>query len=173
MPDADKLVARGRQSVAPYNRCAIILKCGCACLMTWEQRRCTWLNAVHTSWMWEWLYLLFEQCVVFQHYYTLPDQTCLNCGLFVCFYCFRQCKEHSHHNPSYHSQSGARPHDSHSRGGVNAERQPSSPPLRRQRHDTDSSDGGSPAPRKGVSHKTAPAGVTQSHRRRHDTDSDN
>ncbi|XP_003975427.1 multiple myeloma tumor-associated protein 2 [Takifugu rubripes] len=84
----------------------------------------------------------------------------------------RQRKEHSHHNPSYHSQSGARPHDSHSRGGANAERQPSSPPLRRQRHDTDSSDGGSPAPRKGVSHKTAPAGVTQSHRRRHDTDSD-
>ncbi|CAF98440.1 unnamed protein product [Tetraodon nigroviridis] len=84
----------------------------------------------------------------------------------------RQRKEHSHPNPSYysHSQSGARPHDSHSRGGGSAE--PSSSPRRRQRHDTDSSDGGSPAPHKGVSYKTAPAGDTQSHRRRHDTDSD-
>lgn len=105
-------------------------------------------------------------------YHTVPDPTCLSCGLFVCFYCCRQRKEHSHHNPSYYSQSGARPHDSHSRGGVNAERQPSSSPRRRQRHDTDSSDGGSPAPRKGVSYKTAPAGDRQSHRRRHDTDSD-
>ncbi|XP_045907725.1 multiple myeloma tumor-associated protein 2 [Micropterus dolomieu] len=76
----------------------------------------------------------------------------------------RQRKDHHHHNPSYHSQSGARPHDSHSRGGAKAERQ--------QWHDTDSSDGGSPVPRNPVSHKTAPAGATQSHRRRHDTDSD-
>uniref|UniRef100_H3CSU1 Chromosome 1 open reading frame 35 n=1 Tax=Tetraodon nigroviridis TaxID=99883 RepID=H3CSU1_TETNG len=73
-------------------------------------------------------------------------------------------------NRKSHSQSGARPHDSHSRGGGSAE--PSSSPRRRQRHDTDSSDGGSPAPHKGVSYKTAPAGDTQSHRRRHDTDSD-
>ncbi|XP_040026372.1 multiple myeloma tumor-associated protein 2 [Gasterosteus aculeatus] len=84
----------------------------------------------------------------------------------------RQRKDHHHHNPSYHSQSGARPHDSHSRGGAKAERQPSHPHHRRQRHDTDSSDGGSPVPRNPVSHKTAPAGGTQSHRRRHDTDSD-
>ncbi|KAL7387593.1 hypothetical protein ABVT39_025841 [Epinephelus coioides] len=84
----------------------------------------------------------------------------------------RQRKDHHHHNPSYHSQSGARPHDSHSRGGAKAERQPSYPHHRRQRHDTDSSDGGSPVPRNPVSHKMAPAGTTQSHRRRHDTDSD-
>ncbi|XP_059199839.1 multiple myeloma tumor-associated protein 2 [Centropristis striata] len=84
----------------------------------------------------------------------------------------RQRKDHHHHNPSYHSQSGARPHDSHSRGGAKGERQPSHPHHRRHRHDTDSSDGGSPVPRNPVSHKTAPAGATQSHRRRHDTDSD-
>nr|XP_046264948.1 multiple myeloma tumor-associated protein 2 [Scatophagus argus]XP_046264949.1 multiple myeloma tumor-associated protein 2 [Scatophagus argus]XP_046264950.1 multiple myeloma tumor-associated protein 2 [Scatophagus argus] len=84
----------------------------------------------------------------------------------------RQKKDHHHHNPSYHSQSGARPHDSHSRGGAKAERQPSNPHHRQQRHDTDSSDGGSPVPRNPVSHKTAPAGAAQSHRRRHDTDSD-
>ncbi|XP_074544677.1 multiple myeloma tumor-associated protein 2 [Halichoeres trimaculatus] len=84
----------------------------------------------------------------------------------------RHRKDHHHHNPSYHSQSGARPHDSHSRGGAKAERYPSHPHHRQQRHDTDSSDGGSPVPRNPVSHKTAPAGATQSHRRRHDTDSD-
>ncbi|CAJ1072461.1 multiple myeloma tumor-associated protein 2 [Xyrichtys novacula] len=84
----------------------------------------------------------------------------------------RQRKDHHHHNPSYHSQSGARPHDSHSRGGAKAERQPTYPHHRQQRHDTDSSDGGSPVPRYPVSHKTAPAGAAQSHRRRHDTDSD-
>lgn len=84
----------------------------------------------------------------------------------------RRRKDHHHHNPSYHSQSGARPHDSHSRGGAKAERQPPYPHHRHQRHDTDSSDGGSPVPRNPVSHKTAPAGATQSHRRRHDTDSD-
>uniref|UniRef100_G3PZK9 Chromosome 1 open reading frame 35 n=1 Tax=Gasterosteus aculeatus TaxID=69293 RepID=G3PZK9_GASAC len=94
-------------------------------------------------------------------------------SLIVCFLLlYRQRKDHHHHNPSYHSQSGARPHDSHSRGGAKAERQPSHPHHRRQRHDTDSSDGGSPVPRNPVSHKTAPAGGTQSHRRRHDTDSD-
>ncbi|KAM9322616.1 multiple myeloma tumor-associated protein 2 [Pholidichthys leucotaenia] len=81
-------------------------------------------------------------------------------------------KDHHHHNPSYHSQSGARLHDSHSRGGAKAERQPSHPHHRRQRHDTDSSDGGSPVPRNPSSHKKAPAGSTQSHRQRHDTDSD-
>ncbi|XP_031149894.1 multiple myeloma tumor-associated protein 2 [Sander lucioperca] len=85
----------------------------------------------------------------------------------------RQRKDHHHHNPSYYSQSGARPHDSHSRGGAKAEQRPSYPHHRQQRHDTDSSDGGSPVPRNPVSHKTAPAGATQSHRRRHDTDSDN
>lgn len=84
----------------------------------------------------------------------------------------RQKKDHHHHNPSYHSQSGARPHDSHSRGGAKAEWQPPYPHHRRQRHDTYSSDGGSPVPRNPVTHKTAPAGATQSHRRRHDTDSD-
>uniref|UniRef100_A0A3B5ML25 Chromosome 1 open reading frame 35 n=1 Tax=Xiphophorus couchianus TaxID=32473 RepID=A0A3B5ML25_9TELE len=81
-------------------------------------------------------------------------------------------KDHHHHNPSYHSQSGARPHDSHSREGAKAERQPSRPRHRRQRHDTDSSDGGSPARSNSAFHKKAPAGATQSHRRRHDTDSD-
>ncbi|CAK6957610.1 multiple myeloma tumor-associated protein 2 [Scomber scombrus] len=84
----------------------------------------------------------------------------------------RHRKDHHHHNPSYHSQSGARPHDSHSRGGAKAERQPSYPHHRQQRHDTDSSDGGSPVPRNPASHKTAPGGATQSHKRRHDTDSD-
>lgn len=84
----------------------------------------------------------------------------------------RQRKDHHHHNPSYVSQSGARPHDSHSRGGAKAERQRFDPHHRRQRHDTDSSDGGSPVPRNPSSHKKAPAGATQSHRRRHDTDSD-
>uniref|UniRef100_A0A3Q3MG12 Chromosome 1 open reading frame 35 n=1 Tax=Mastacembelus armatus TaxID=205130 RepID=A0A3Q3MG12_9TELE len=84
----------------------------------------------------------------------------------------RKRKDHHHHNPSYHSQSGARSHDSHSRAGAKAERQPSYPHHRQQRHDTDSSDGGSPVPRKPASHKTAPAGATQSHRQRHDTDSD-
>ncbi|KAI3374306.1 hypothetical protein L3Q82_006144 [Scortum barcoo] len=84
----------------------------------------------------------------------------------------RRRKDHHHHNPSYHSQSGARSHDSHSRAGAKAEQQPSYPHHRQQRHDTDSSDGGSPVPRNPVSHKTAPAGATQSHRRRHDTDSD-
>ncbi|XP_047444798.1 multiple myeloma tumor-associated protein 2 [Mugil cephalus] len=79
---------------------------------------------------------------------------------------------HHHHNPSYPSQSGARPHDSHSRGGAKAEREPSHPHHRKQRHDTDSSDGGSPVPRNPASHKKAPAGAGQSHRRRHDTDSD-
>ncbi|XP_069013690.1 multiple myeloma tumor-associated protein 2 [Embiotoca jacksoni] len=84
----------------------------------------------------------------------------------------RHRKDHHHHNPSYHSQSGARPHDSHSRGGAKAERQPSHPHHRQQRHDTDSSDGGSPVPRNPAIHKKAPAGAAQSHRRRHDTDSD-
>uniref|UniRef100_A0A3Q0SWX0 Chromosome 1 open reading frame 35 n=1 Tax=Amphilophus citrinellus TaxID=61819 RepID=A0A3Q0SWX0_AMPCI len=84
----------------------------------------------------------------------------------------RHRKDHHHHNPSYHSQSGARPRDSHSRGGAKAERQPSDPHHRRQRHDTDSSDGGSPVSRSPASLKKAPAGATQSHRRRHDTDSD-
>ncbi|KAM9789981.1 multiple myeloma tumor-associated protein 2 [Neosynchiropus ocellatus] len=76
----------------------------------------------------------------------------------------RHKKDHPHHNPSRRRQSGARPHDSHSRGGARAERL--------QRHDTDSSDGGSPVPRNPGSHRTAPGGATQSHRRRHDTDSD-
>ncbi|XP_008432513.1 multiple myeloma tumor-associated protein 2 [Poecilia reticulata] len=84
----------------------------------------------------------------------------------------RHRKDHHHHNPSYHSQSGARPHDSHSREGAKAERQPSRPRHRRQRHDTDSSDGGSPTRSNSAFHKKAPAGATQSHRRRHDTDSD-
>ncbi|KAF0046853.1 hypothetical protein F2P81_000486 [Scophthalmus maximus] len=85
----------------------------------------------------------------------------------------RHRKDHHHHNPSYHSQSGARPHDSHSRGGAKAEREPSYPYHRQQRHDTDSSDGGSPpVSRNPASRKMAPAGATQSHRRRHDTDSD-
>lgn len=85
----------------------------------------------------------------------------------------RHRKDHHHHNPSYHSQSGARPRDSHSRGGAKAERQPSDPHHRWQRHDTDSSDGGSPVSRNPASLKKAPAGAIQSHRRRHDTDSDN
>ncbi|XP_053740016.1 multiple myeloma tumor-associated protein 2 [Synchiropus splendidus] len=73
----------------------------------------------------------------------------------------RHKKDHHHHNPSQRSQSGARPHDSHSRGA-----EP------HQRHDTDSSDGGSPVARNPGSHRTAPGGAAQSHRRRHDTDSD-
>lgn len=85
----------------------------------------------------------------------------------------RRRKDHHHHNPSCLSQSGARPHDSHSRGGAKAERHPPSPQRRHQRHDTDSSDGGSKVPRHRASHKAAPAATTQSHRRRHDTDSDN
>uniref|UniRef100_A0A3Q3WU84 Multiple myeloma tumor-associated protein 2-like N-terminal domain-containing protein n=1 Tax=Mola mola TaxID=94237 RepID=A0A3Q3WU84_MOLML len=76
--------------------------------------------------------------------------------LFLC----RQRREHHRHNVSHHSQSGARPHDSHSKRGAKAERQ--------QRHDTDASDEGSPTPRK----PAAPASATQSHRQRHDTDSD-
>ncbi|KAG7526894.1 hypothetical protein JOB18_046679 [Solea senegalensis] len=85
----------------------------------------------------------------------------------------RHRKDHHHHNPSYRSQSGARPHDSHSRGGAKAEREPSHPYHRQRQHDTDSSDGGSPVSRNPASHKMAPAGAAQSHRRRHDTDSDN
>lgn len=84
----------------------------------------------------------------------------------------RHRKDHHHHNPSYHSQSGARPHDSYSREGAKAERQPSRPRHQRQRHDTDSSDGGSPGRSNSALHKKAPADATQSHRRRHDTDSD-
>uniref|UniRef100_A0A3Q2EHX3 Chromosome 1 open reading frame 35 n=1 Tax=Cyprinodon variegatus TaxID=28743 RepID=A0A3Q2EHX3_CYPVA len=84
----------------------------------------------------------------------------------------RHRKDHHHHNPSYHSQSGARPHDSHSREGAKAERQPSRPHHRRHRHDTDTSDRGSPARSNSAFHKKAPAGATQSQRRRHDTDSD-
>ncbi|XP_067108569.1 multiple myeloma tumor-associated protein 2 isoform X1 [Osmerus mordax] len=85
----------------------------------------------------------------------------------------RRRKDHHHHNPSCRSQSGARPNDSHSRGGAKAEHYLPSPQRRHQRHDTDSSDGGSPVPRNRASHKAAPAAPTQSHRRRHDTDSDN
>ncbi|XP_051944517.1 multiple myeloma tumor-associated protein 2 [Hippocampus zosterae] len=81
-------------------------------------------------------------------------------------------KDHHHPNPSYRSQSGARPHDSHSRGGPKAQQQPPRPHHRQQRHDTDTSDGGSPVPRNPSGHKTAPSGAAQSHRRRHDTDSD-
>ncbi|XP_068605409.1 multiple myeloma tumor-associated protein 2 isoform X2 [Brachionichthys hirsutus] len=84
----------------------------------------------------------------------------------------RQRKDHHHHNPSYHSQTGARLHDNHSSREAKAERQPPDPQPRRQRHDTDSSDGGSPVPRNPVSHKSAPAGVKQNHRQRHDTESD-
>ncbi|KAM6948707.1 multiple myeloma tumor-associated protein 2 [Aplochiton taeniatus] len=84
----------------------------------------------------------------------------------------RHRKDHHHHNPSCRSQSGARPHDSHSRGGAKAERPPATPQRRQQRHDTDSSDRGSPVPRNRASHKAAPAAHTQSRRRRHDTDSD-
>lgn len=36
----------------------------------------------------------------------------------------RRRKDHHHHNPSCRSQSGARPHDSHSRGGAKGERHP-------------------------------------------------
>uniref|UniRef100_A0A3P9J250 Chromosome 1 open reading frame 35 n=1 Tax=Oryzias latipes TaxID=8090 RepID=A0A3P9J250_ORYLA len=87
--------------------------------------------------------------------------------------CKRQRKDHHHHhNPSYRSQSGARPRDSHSRGGAKAEQQPSHPHRRHKRHDTDSSDGGSPARSNPATHKKAPADAKQSHRRRHDTDSD-
>ncbi|XP_076000947.1 multiple myeloma tumor-associated protein 2 [Genypterus blacodes] len=85
----------------------------------------------------------------------------------------RRKDHHHHHNPSCHSQSGARPHDSHSRRGAKAEPHPTYPHHRRQQRDTDSSDRGSPVPRNPASHKMAPAGVAQSHRRRHDTDSDN
>uniref|UniRef100_A0A3Q2YEE6 Chromosome 1 open reading frame 35 n=1 Tax=Hippocampus comes TaxID=109280 RepID=A0A3Q2YEE6_HIPCM len=81
-------------------------------------------------------------------------------------------KDHHHPNPSYRSQSGARPHDSHSRGGPKAQQQPPRPHHRQQRHDTDTSDGGSPVPCNPSGHKTAPGGAAQSHRRRHDTDSD-
>ncbi|XP_037133099.1 multiple myeloma tumor-associated protein 2 [Syngnathus acus] len=81
-------------------------------------------------------------------------------------------KDHHHRNPSYRSQSGARPYDSHSRGGPKAQQQPPRPHQRAQRHDTDSSDGGSPVPRNPSGHKTAPGRAAQSRRRRHDTDSD-
>ncbi|CAL1579461.1 unnamed protein product [Knipowitschia caucasica] len=74
----------------------------------------------------------------------------------------RHKKDHHRHNPSYHSQSGARPHDNHSQGGAKGG-------GRRQRHDTDSSDGGPPP---GARLRTAPGREPQSHRRRHDTDSD-
>ncbi|XP_068196490.1 multiple myeloma tumor-associated protein 2 [Antennarius striatus] len=84
----------------------------------------------------------------------------------------RQRKDHHHPNPSYYSQTGARLHDNNSRGEAKAGQQPHDPRPRRQRHDTDSSDGGSPVPRIPVSHKSASAAVTQSHRRRRDTDSD-
>ncbi|GLD50994.1 multiple myeloma tumor-associated protein 2 isoform X1 [Lates japonicus] len=70
----------------------------------------------------------------------------------------RHRKDHHHHNPSYHSQTGARPRDSHSRGGTKAERQPSHPHL------ADSSGmtqtllwRGSPVSRNPASHKMAPA----------------
>ncbi|KAJ0012288.1 hypothetical protein NQD34_013263 [Periophthalmus magnuspinnatus] len=91
----------------------------------------------------------------------------------------RHKKDHHRHNPSYHSQSGARPHDNHSQRGAKAgghlshgghpshSVHPSHSDLR-QRHDTDSSDGGSPRAR----FRTAPDRDPQSHRRRHDTDSD-
>ncbi|XP_072297839.1 multiple myeloma tumor-associated protein 2 [Eucyclogobius newberryi] len=77
----------------------------------------------------------------------------------------RHKKDHHRHNPSYHSQSGARPHDNHSQGGAKAGAHPSHG-GQRQRHDTDSSDGGSPRARL----RTAPGREAQSHRRRHDTD---
>uniref|UniRef100_A0A3Q3XG05 Multiple myeloma tumor-associated protein 2-like N-terminal domain-containing protein n=1 Tax=Mola mola TaxID=94237 RepID=A0A3Q3XG05_MOLML len=86
----------------------------------------------------------------------ITTQSWMDCFLFLC----RQRREHHRHNVSHHSQSGARPHDSHSKRGAKAERQ--------QRHDTDASDEGSPTPRK----PAAPASATQSHRQRHDTDSD-
>ncbi|XP_057712705.1 multiple myeloma tumor-associated protein 2 isoform X2 [Corythoichthys intestinalis] len=81
-------------------------------------------------------------------------------------------KDHHHPNPSYHSQSGARTHDSHSRGGPKAERQSPRPRHRQQRHDTDSSDGGSPVRRNPSGRKTAPDGAAQCRGQRHDTDSD-
>lgn len=73
----------------------------------------------------------------------------------------RHKKDHHRHNPSYQSQSGARPHDNHSRGGAKGGPHASHGPHR-QRHDTDSSSGGSPRAHRGA----------QRHRRRHDTDSD-
>lgn len=79
----------------------------------------------------------------------------------------RHKKDHHRHNPSYHSQSGARPHDNHSRGGAKGDTHPFHG-GQRQRHDTDSSGGGSPR----AQHRTAPDRAAQSHRRRHDTDSD-
>ncbi|XP_020777174.2 multiple myeloma tumor-associated protein 2 [Boleophthalmus pectinirostris] len=79
----------------------------------------------------------------------------------------RHKKDHHRHNPSYHSQSGARPHDNHSQGGAKGGAHPSHG-AQRQRHDTDSSDGGSPRARL----RTAPDREPQSHRRRHDTDTD-
>ncbi|XP_034038776.1 multiple myeloma tumor-associated protein 2 isoform X2 [Thalassophryne amazonica] len=84
----------------------------------------------------------------------------------------RKDHHHHHHNPSLHSQSGARPPHSHSSQGLKAESHPSRLHHRPLQHDTDSSDGVSPVPHNLVSHKTAPDGATQSHRRRHDTDSD-
>uniref|UniRef100_A0A673XZ36 Chromosome 1 open reading frame 35 n=1 Tax=Salmo trutta TaxID=8032 RepID=A0A673XZ36_SALTR len=83
----------------------------------------------------------------------------------------RRRKDH-HHNPSCLSQTGARPHDSHSKGGPKGERHPPSSQRRQQRHDAHSSDRESPVPRHRASHKAAHAALTQSHRRRHDTDSD-
>uniref|UniRef100_A0A3B4Y2I0 Chromosome 1 open reading frame 35 n=1 Tax=Seriola lalandi dorsalis TaxID=1841481 RepID=A0A3B4Y2I0_SERLL len=116
---------------------------------------------------------LIWQLILSQCHNILTESPPQRQSLIVCFFLlFRHRKDHHHHNPSYHSQSGARPHDSHSRGGAKAERQPSYPYHRQQRHDTDSSDGGSPVSRNPASHKMAPAGATQSHRRRHDTDSD-
>uniref|UniRef100_A0A3B4ANU9 Multiple myeloma tumor-associated protein 2-like N-terminal domain-containing protein n=1 Tax=Periophthalmus magnuspinnatus TaxID=409849 RepID=A0A3B4ANU9_9GOBI len=101
-------------------------------------------------------------------------------SLIICFLLlFRHKKDHHRHNPSYHSQSGARPHDNHSQRGAKGgghlshgghpshSVHPSHSDLR-QRHDTDSSDGGSPRAR----FRTAPDRDPQSHRRRHDTDSD-
>ncbi|XP_029498785.1 multiple myeloma tumor-associated protein 2 [Oncorhynchus nerka] len=82
----------------------------------------------------------------------------------------RRRKDHRHHNPSCLSQTGARPHDGHSKGGPKGERHPLSSQRRQQRHDTHSSHRESPVPR--ASHKAAHAALTQSYRRRHDTDSD-
>uniref|UniRef100_A0A8C8GIA7 Multiple myeloma tumor-associated protein 2-like N-terminal domain-containing protein n=1 Tax=Oncorhynchus tshawytscha TaxID=74940 RepID=A0A8C8GIA7_ONCTS len=84
----------------------------------------------------------------------------------------RRRKDHRHHNPSCLSQTGARPHDSHSKGGPKGERHPLSSQRRQQRHDTHSSHRESPVHRPRASHKAAHAALTQSHRRRHDTDSD-
>ncbi|XP_010884337.2 multiple myeloma tumor-associated protein 2 isoform X1 [Esox lucius] len=86
--------------------------------------------------------------------------------------CKRSRKDHHHHNPSCRSQTGARPHDSHSKGGPKGKRHPPPSQRRQQRRDTDSYDRGSPVPHHRASHKAAPAAPTQSHRRRHDTDSD-